>query len=51
MQNLAQDPSHASIALNYAQKLLSWRLAHEDQTLSHKMATAKGMIERPAPRF
>jgi arylsulfatase A-like enzyme len=49
--NLAQDPGHAPVAMKYAQELLSWRLAHEDQTLTHKMATARGMIERTAPRF
>ena len=51
LRNLAQDPSHAGIALTYAQKLLSWRLAHEDQTLTHKMASDRGIIERPAARF
>lgn len=49
--NLAGAANYKSIALKYAQKLLSWRLAHEDQTLTHKMATHKGMIERASPRF
>ena len=49
--NLANDPAHAATTLAYAQKLLSWRLAHEDQTLTHKMATGKGMLERASPRF
>ena len=38
-------------ALAYTQTLLSWRLAHEDQTLTHMMATDKGMIARPSARF
>ncbi|MEQ1863304.1 MAG: alkaline phosphatase family protein [Micropepsaceae bacterium] len=50
-QNLAQDPHYTPVAMRYAQELLSWRLAHEDQTLTHKMATSRGMLERPAPRF
>ena len=49
--NLANAESHKATALAYAQKLLSWRLAHEDQTLTHMMATDKGMVERPSPRF
>ena len=49
--NLADDPGHAATVLAYAQELLSWRLAHEDQTLTHKMATERGMIERTAQRF
>jgi arylsulfatase A-like enzyme len=49
--NLAASADHKSTALAYAQKLISWRLAHEDQTLTHKMATDKGMIERPSRRI
>lgn len=49
--NVAADPAYLPIVLGYAQKLLSWRLVHEDQTLTHQMATAKGLIERAAPRF
>jgi arylsulfatase A-like enzyme len=49
--NLAAARDHAPTVLRYAQQMLSWRLAHEDQTLTHKMATAGGMMERAAPRF
>jgi arylsulfatase A-like enzyme len=49
--NLAQASNHKSTVLAYAQKLLSWRFTHEDQTLTHKMATEKGMIERASSRF
>jgi arylsulfatase A-like enzyme len=49
--NLANAANHKPTVLRYAQKLLSWRLTHEDQTLTHKMATDKGMIERASPRF
>ena len=49
--NLAADERHTATVLAYAQKLLSWRLAHEDQTLTHMMATDKGMIARPSARF
>ena len=49
--NLANAADYAKVAFAQAQKLLSWRLAHEDQTLTHLMATDKGMIARPSPRF
>ena len=49
--NLATAGDYAKVTLAYAQKLISWRLAHEDQTLTHKLATDKGMIERASPRF
>ncbi|MBP6014055.1 MAG: alkaline phosphatase family protein [Alphaproteobacteria bacterium] len=49
--NLATASDYAMVTLAYAQELISWRLAHEDQTLTHKMATDKGMIERASPRF
>jgi arylsulfatase A-like enzyme len=45
-RNLANDPAHAPLVLQYAQKLVSWRLKHEDQTLTHMMATADGLVER-----
>ncbi|NOT39338.1 MAG: alkaline phosphatase family protein [Alphaproteobacteria bacterium] len=49
--NLATAADYAKVTLACAQKLMSWRLAHEDQTLTHLMATGKGMIARPTPRF
>ncbi len=44
--NLADDRLHAPLVLQHAQKLISWRLAHEDQTLTHMMATADGLLTR-----
>jgi len=49
--NLANAANHQQKVLAYAQKMLDWRLAHEDQTLTHMMATSKGMIERQSRRF
>jgi arylsulfatase A-like enzyme len=49
--NLADAADHKATALAYARKLISWRMAHDDQTLTHKMATDKGMIERASARF
>ena len=33
-RNLADDPAHAPVVLEFAQKMLSWRLAHDDRTLT-----------------
>ena len=41
--NRANDPAYLPRVLEYAQKMLSWRLRHEDQTLTHMMATEKGL--------
>lgn len=49
--NLAERDDHAAIAFRHAQALLSWRQTHEDQTLTHMMATAKGLAARPSKRF
>jgi hypothetical protein len=49
--NVAAEPAYAQTVLGYAQKLLSWRQVHEDQTLTHQMASEKGLIGRTAPRF
>jgi arylsulfatase A-like enzyme len=48
--NLARSEAHRAVALDYAQALISWRLRHEDQTLTHMMASAQGLLSRPAPR-
>ena len=49
--NLATASDYAKVTLKYAQTLVSWRLAHEDQTLTHLMATGNGMVARPGPRL
>lgn len=32
--NLADDPAYAGVVAEYAQKLLSWRMAHAERTLT-----------------
>ena len=49
-RNLAADPAHAATVLDYAQKMLSWRMAHDDRTLANMCATADGLIEWRGPR-
>ncbi|MFT5369345.1 MAG: arylsulfatase A-like enzyme, partial [Candidatus Latescibacterota bacterium] len=39
--NLADDPTHMPTVLTYCQKLLRWRMKHEDQRMSHWHARHK----------
>lgn len=49
-RNLAEEPAYAGLVKDYAQKALSWRLAHAERTLTHFRATPQGLEERrPAP--
>jgi len=48
--NRANDPSEARRMLDYAQKLLTWRMVNDERTLSGIMLTDKGAIERPPAR-
>ena len=34
LTNLAGDPAHAGVVAEYAQKMLSWRMVHEERTLT-----------------
>ena len=45
-QNLADDPAHRDVMLDYAQKMLSWRLRHADRTLTGMHLTSKGVVSR-----
>ncbi|MEQ1755873.1 MAG: alkaline phosphatase family protein [Micropepsaceae bacterium] len=49
--NLAENSEYAPLALSHAQELLRWRMTHEDQALTHMMATSQGLVRRPAKRF
>ena len=44
--NLAEDPAHASVVLAYAQKMLSWRMRHDERTLTGMFLTKDGVVER-----
>ena len=47
----AEDPKYLPRVLEYAQKLLSWRMNHDEQTLTHVALTDRGPVVRRAPRF
>ncbi len=43
MRDLARDPAHAGIVRDLAQRALSWRMRHADQTLTHYRSTPDGL--------
>jgi len=49
--NRAGDPSLMPVMLECAQKLLSWRMNHDEQLLTHIALTGRGPVERRAPRY
>ena len=51
LHNRATDPAYLPIVLDYAQRMLSWRMRHDDQTLTHLSVTPKGLVARPSPRW
>ncbi|MEJ6591999.1 MAG: sulfatase, partial [SAR86 cluster bacterium] len=51
LHNLAGDPSYLPKVLEYAQKMLSWRMNHDEQTLTHLTLTEDGVVSRKAERY
>lgn len=49
--NRANDPQYLPVVLEYAQKLLSWRMNHDEQVLTHIALTHDGPVVRPAVRY
>ncbi len=45
-ENRADDPAFAPLVLAYAQKLISWRMEHEEHGLDHMALTRKGLVTR-----
>ena len=48
--NLAGDPAYALVQLEMAEKLLSWRARHLDQTLALAELTPDGVVRRNVAR-
>ena len=42
--NVAEVPAYQERILEYAQKLLSWRMNHEDRALTHVRLTPAGPV-------
>ena len=50
LRNRAGDPAYAARVLDYAQKMLSWRMRHDERTLTGLHLCAQGVVERPRER-
>jgi hypothetical protein len=49
--NRAADPEYAGKVLDYAQRMLAWRMTHADRTLTGmKLTEHAGLVERREPR-
>jgi arylsulfatase A-like enzyme len=47
----ARDPAYLPTMLEYAQKMLSWRMNHDEQVLTHITLTHEGPVARAAARY
>ena len=47
----SKNPEYTSEVLHYAQKMLSWRMNHDEQTLTHIKLTKDGPAYRESPRY
>jgi len=50
LNNLANDPAYASARVEMAERLLSWRAKHLDQSLALKELTPNGVVSRDVVR-
>jgi len=50
LNNLADSPEYLPLVLEYAQKMLSWRMNHDEQTLTHMALTDEGVVTRESQR-
>ncbi|HZC16720.1 MAG TPA: alkaline phosphatase family protein [Caulobacteraceae bacterium] len=50
MHDLAGDPAHAGAMLASAQALLSWRMIHDERTLTHLRLTEHGVVAEASAR-
>ncbi|MFQ5786011.1 MAG: alkaline phosphatase family protein [Alphaproteobacteria bacterium] len=42
--NLADDPAYRDLVVDYAQKMLSWRMQHNESCLTHLRLTPEGVV-------
>jgi arylsulfatase A-like enzyme len=50
-RNCADDPAYLPVVLDYAQKMLSWRMNHDEHALTHISLTRQGPVARAASRY
>ena len=46
MNDLSKDPAHQSVMLEMAQKMLSWRLLHQEHVLTNLHTSPQGLQDR-----
>jgi len=51
LNNVVDDPAYQKEVLLYAQKMLSWRMNHDEQSLTHLALTKDGVVSRKANRY
>jgi arylsulfatase A-like enzyme len=51
LRDRAGEPAYLPLVLAYAQKLLSWRMRHEERTLSHLHLGPGGVVARPPTKI
>ena len=51
LRNLADDPAHRPLVLEHAQRMLSWRMNHDDRVLANTMLTRDGVRVTTSPRY
>ncbi len=49
-RDLADDPAQQPRVLDYAQRMLSWRMNHDERVLANTRLSAEGPVERKTPR-
>lgn len=49
--NLVDNPEYTELILEFAQKMLSWRMTHDEQLLTHQTLTNQGVFSRPSERY
>jgi arylsulfatase A-like enzyme len=49
-RDVAREPSYQNLVLEYAQRMLSWRMVHDERTMTNMFVTPSGLIERRSPR-
>jgi arylsulfatase A-like enzyme len=51
LHDLADDSDHRTLVLEHAQKMLSWRMNHDERVLANTRLTNEGVVERKPPRY
>jgi hypothetical protein len=48
--NLVDDPNYRDLVLEYAGKMLSWRMNHDERGLANQVLTPEGVVEHKGRR-